>query len=199
MNFIKLFALVIFVGLASCKTGGDAKESFGGQSSPPVSQDKKAESVEAAADYKKDGVSFVLRKNWKVVEDEDLGNGMRYINVEDDNNASVSISLEPSDTNNDLKKYADEFMSSMRMNRSVGNITETGESEVTRNAANIEKKGLAKKYNISSSGVSVSHTAEIFLNKARKYDAMIIYSAPDDEKNVGDSGFETILYTLKTE
>ena len=196
MSFLKLFALIVFVGLASCKTAADAEKSVGGQASTPVLESKKSETVEAAGNYKKDGVYFILRKNWKVTEDEEMGGGVRYINVEDDNNAVVALTFIPTGTKPDLKKYAADFMSTLRTGLAGGNLIENGETVITRNAANVEKKGISRKYTVTAGGEKTEQTAELFLIGGLKYDCVVIYTAPDDEKSTADAGFETILYTI---
>lgn len=150
--------------------------------------------AEPADSYEKDGISFVLRKNWKVAEDENMGSGVRYLSIEDDKNAVVTLTFIPTGSKPDLKKYAADFIQTIRSS-SGGTLTENGETEITRNAANVEKKGIARKYTLTTAGESVPHRAELFLIDGRKYDCVVVYNAPDDEKTAADAGFETILYT----
>lgn len=201
MKILKILIFAASIFAFACRTATDqAAPITVNSNTPAATTESPNSSASAPADsYEKDGVSFILRKNWKVTEDENVGSGVRYLNVEDDKTATVAITLIPVGSNPELKKFAADFLGAMKNNLSGGTLTETGDSEVVRSAANVEKKGLAKKFTVTLAGQSVPHTAELFLNKSRKFDAVIIYNAPDDEKETSDAGFETILYTLKTQ
>lgn len=182
---------VVLCALLGCRGGETPKTVDGGYAAGEA-----AKPATPAGSYEKDGISFVLRSNWKVTEDQNMGGGVRYLSIENDKNAIVALTFIPSGTKPDLKKYAAEFISSMRSNLTVGTLTQNGESEVSRNAANVEKKGIVIKYTVTMGGESVPNTAELFVVSGRKYDCVATYSVPDDEKSATDAEFETILYTI---
>lgn len=190
-----ILVCVVLLATVGCHSGSESVKTADSASVGSAGTASEKPAAVPANSYEKDGISFVLRPNWKVTEDQNMGGGVRYLSIENDKNAIVALTFIPSGTKPDLKKYASEFISSMRSGLAGGTLTENGESEVSRNAANVEKKGLVLKYTVTISGESIPNTAELFLISGRKYDCVATYSVPDDEKSATDAEFETILYT----
>lgn len=149
--------------------------------------------------YDKDGLRFSYPDNWKVTEDEVLENGLRYVNVEDDDNTVFILSMFTAEDPMDLDEYAENIATGMPEEVSIGKLSEVKKEIAIRMIAGKNTQGIRHKFSISILGEVAPHTRDFFRIDGATYAPIIMIQAPDEDWNAANKEFQVIFDSLKFE
>ena len=160
-------------------------------------------------EYRKDNLAFTYLSNWKITEDtttkEAVGD-VRFISIEGPDDAVLTISRFPSDTDVTLESYVELLQSGMKQEAEtmtggvkVFKMDDGILSSVEARIAGATRHGLAREFDIKALSVLVPHRAETFSieNPTEKWFFVRQSSKEDWEKL--KIGFQTIFDSLTFE
>ena len=160
---------------------------------------KKEHRAIVTSQYEKDGLSFSYPNNWQVTEDAPIENGIRHVNVEDSDNSLFILNIMSSEFEVDLDEYAENFVKYLTANLPVGKVIKVESGTTSRVVSNTNYDGVQRRYSVSALGEIVPHTADFFLVKGEKTNAVVIVTSPDEDLNAAEKEFQAISDSLRLE
>ena len=148
--------------------------------------------------YMKNGVSFMLPGNWKVVDDF-TEEGFRYIDIATSSDAVAGISVFSNGATISLEDYVDLIIDSFNEMLPVGSRNR-GEILALKadNKRNVAKV-IRNKFAITLASVEVPHTADFFQMKTNSDLVIIFTQTPDDDKELVQKGFDQLIHSFRQE
>ncbi len=148
--------------------------------------------------YVKDGVSFTLPGNWKVVDDF-TEEGFRYIDIATSSDAVAGISVFSNGAAISLEDYVDLIIDSFNDMLPVGSRNRGEVFELETDNKDKVAKALRNQFAITLANVEVPHTADFFQMKANSDLIIIFTQTPDDDKELVQKGFDQLIHSFRQE
>ena len=146
--------------------------------------------------YEKENLNFLYPRNWKVSEDIQDKNGLRYLFVESSGSAILATQIYSKADASSLREFAEWYSSARNDEIAIGDIEKTSFSTVEKIVSNHKTKGLREEFAITLLGIDIPHTCEYYIvNSGNKVAFLVSQSATEDLKKV-KPGFDLILKTF---
>ena len=146
--------------------------------------------------YEKENLNFLYPRNWKVSEDIQDKNGLRYLFVESPASAILATQIYSKANASSLREFAEWYSSQRNDEIAIGDIEKTSFSTVEKIVSNHKTKGLREEFTITLLGIDTPHTCEYYIvNSGNKVAFLVSQSATEDLKKV-KPGFDLILKTF---
>ena len=146
--------------------------------------------------YEKENLNFLYPRNWKVSEDIQDKNGLRYLFVESPHAAILAIQIYSKANASSLREFAEWYSSQRNDEITLADIKKTSFSTIEKIVLNHKTKGLIEEFTIKLLGIDVPHTCEYYIvNSGNKVAFLVSQSATEDLKKV-KPGFDLINKTF---
>ena len=146
--------------------------------------------------YSKDGISFRYPGNWKITEEEvlgDLGEKAKLLNVESPGDAIVVICAFDYASEQTLLEWATDFSLSMKSEIPFGEVGDSRFSDVTRMGKTGKIKGIKNKVELSFLGETVPHVQEFFSIRNKETSAFIVCHSAEEDLEKTEPAFRQIV------
>ncbi|WP_085909008.1 hypothetical protein [Kiloniella majae] len=148
--------------------------------------------------YVKDGVSFKLPGNWKVVEDI-TEEGFRYISIESSGDAVAGVSLFHNGVRIELEDYIDLIIENFNAELPVGSRNRGEVFEFTPDYKENVAKAIRNQFAITLASVEVPHTSDFYEMRTNSDFAIIFTQVSDEDKELIQKGFDQIINSFEIE
>ncbi|KKJ78719.1 hypothetical protein WH95_01160 [Kiloniella litopenaei] len=146
--------------------------------------------------YEKDGVSFILPGNWKVVGEE-REEGFRYIDIATSTDAVAGISVFSNGAMFNLEDYVNLIIDSFNDLLPVGSRDRGDIVEFEVDQTDKVEKALRNQFSITLADVEVPHTADFYEMKVQSDRVIIFTQTTNEEKELVQKGFDQLIQSFK--